>query len=83
MNTKSPGRSNGPSNSNPGSNGGGGNFAPMTFASKQNHLSNSNVGGEQYNYSIPSDNNFYPMMHHNQMSGANGSTFNTAVTGNY
>jgi len=34
-------------------------------------LSNSNVGGEQYNYSIPSDNNFYPMMHHNQMGGGN------------
>jgi hypothetical protein len=64
MNTKSPGRTNGPSNSNQGSNGGA-NFAPMTFAGKQNHLSNSNVGGEQYNYSIPSDNNFYPMMHHN------------------
>jgi hypothetical protein len=75
MNTKSPGRSNGPSNSNPASNGGA-NFAPMTFAGKQNHLSNSNVGGEQYNYSIPSDNNFYPMMHHNQMGGGNSSTFN-------
>ena len=43
----------------------GAKFAPMTFAGKQNHLSNSNVGGEQYNYSIPSDNNFYPIMHHN------------------
>ena len=70
MNTKSPGRSNGPSNSNSGSNGGA-NFAPMTFAGKQNHLSNSNVGGEQYNYSIPSDNNFYPMMHHSQIGGGN------------
>lgn len=82
LNTKSPGRS---TNAN--------NFAPMTYgaaAMKQNqqqnnhhhHLANNSVG-ESYNYSIPSDNTFYPMMHGGGNGGQGQNNFNSASATNY
>jgi|LauGreDrversion4_2_1035121.scaffolds.fasta_scaffold273223_1 hypothetical protein len=82
MNTKSPGRSNVPPGQTQAILGGGNTFAPMTFgaavAGKQvgghHHFNNNSISGENYNYSIPSD-NLYPIMH--------GNNFNSAQTTNF
>jgi hypothetical protein len=78
MNTKSPGRPNVPPNAQ-GQPMGGNTFAPMTFGSSvvkqgQHQHYNNNSLGENYSYSIPSD-NLFPMMH--------GGNFNSAQTTNF